>query len=512
MNGLLSWFSRENGTLDTASMSLTDIPGQGKGAIALRDISEGHTLFTIPRSLTLSTRTSSLPNLVGNVAWKRLGLDKGWIGLILCMMWEESLGEKSRWSGYLETLPKKFDTPMFWSADDLKELYGTAVIDKIGKDEAERDYHEKLVPALQSRPDLFDLSHVSSFYSLENYHLMGSRILSRSFQVEKWEGDAGDDENHEENQAVQEDTMDIDGEVAEHQADNDAKDDDDDDDDEADPSDVAMVPMADMLNARYNSENAKLFYEPTELRMVTTKAIKAGEQIYNTYGDLPNTDLLRRYGHVDVVPLSSENGGGDSSRNIISEQGNPADVVEVPADLAVEVIAKHLHRSDDDGTLKERIDWWLEEGGDDVFILETNLSVPDSLVSFFKLLMSSSTEWEKMRDKGKPPKPKMDVDVLMLVLALLVKRLEKYPTTLEHDEALLASSTGSQALSNNRRSALIVRVGEKRILKGSIEKLEALQRELTDGEKSATKAKGSVTAQRKRKGDENVQAGKRSKR
>ena len=69
----------------------------------------------------------------------------------------------------------------------------------------------------------------------------------------------------------------------------------DDDDDES--SDIAMVPMADMLNARYGSENvrhsglyhqtsidfcfvqAKLFYEEHELRMVATKPIKPGEQI-----------------------------------------------------------------------------------------------------------------------------------------------------------------------------------------------------------------------------------------
>ena len=35
---------------------------------------------------------------------------------------------------------------------------------------------------------------------------------------------------------------------------------DDDDDDEGDPSDVAMVPMADILNARYGSENVCRFY------------------------------------------------------------------------------------------------------------------------------------------------------------------------------------------------------------------------------------------------------------
>jgi len=62
---------------------------------------EGHTLFTIPRSLTLSTRTSLVPALLGPVKWKNHELDKGWVGLILCMMWEEAQGASSKWSRYM---------------------------------------------------------------------------------------------------------------------------------------------------------------------------------------------------------------------------------------------------------------------------------------------------------------------------------------------------------------------------------------------------------------------------
>lgn len=35
--------------------------------------------------------------------------------------------------------------------------------------------------------------------------------------------------------------------------------------------------------------------------MVSTSFIPANTQIYNTYADPPNSDLLRRYGHVDDV-------------------------------------------------------------------------------------------------------------------------------------------------------------------------------------------------------------------
>ena len=76
---------------------------------------------------------------------------------------------------------------------------------------------------------------------------------------------------------------------------------------------------------------------------------------YNTYGNLPNANLLRRYGHVDVIP-DSEAGDGE---------GNPADEVEIPADLSLNVVAEHLNLGTSDDRLSERIEWWLEEGGDE---------------------------------------------------------------------------------------------------------------------------------------------------
>lgn len=47
--------------------------------------------------------------------------------------------------------------------------------------------------------------------------------------------------------------------------------------------------------------------------MRAIKPIGSGEQIYNTYGDLPNADLLRRYGYTrfgktknDVVEIATQ--------------------------------------------------------------------------------------------------------------------------------------------------------------------------------------------------------------
>ncbi len=106
---------------------------------------------------------------------------------------------------------------------------------------------------------------------------MGSRVLSRSFNVEVWtKSDDDEDEKVQDTESGPttslENAMDVDEPPADEGAREreDAEDgeanrsleqllEDDgsetDDEDAEDPGDVAMVPMADMLNARYQSEN-----------------------------------------------------------------------------------------------------------------------------------------------------------------------------------------------------------------------------------------------------------------
>lgn len=90
---------------------------------------------------------------------------------------------------------------------------------------------------------------------------MGSRILSRSFNVERW--NSGEDEeeipaaNTSHGSGMDVDSPEGNENVDEpHHAETEGEEEEEEDDDEEeDSSDVAMVPMADLLNARYGSEN-----------------------------------------------------------------------------------------------------------------------------------------------------------------------------------------------------------------------------------------------------------------
>ncbi|KAL1695076.1 hypothetical protein GGG16DRAFT_45758 [Schizophyllum commune] len=511
------WFVANGGFVDKEYVGLTEFPEEegGRGMIALKDIPTDHTLFSIPRSTVLSTRTSPLPGLFGADAWKERQLDKGWGGLILCMMWESAQSDR-KWKVYLDSLPTEFSTPMFWTEEEIAELAGTAVVDHIGKQEADQEYTNKVLPAIQSRPDIFPPSLLCTHFSLTAFHINGSRVLSRSFNVEEGDTESDSDSEGEGPADKSADLMDVDATEPppEEGAEEAIEVSDDEDSDEEDAGDVGMVPMADMLNARYGSENAKLFYEPTVLKMISTKPIKAGEQVWNTYADPPNSALLRRYGHVDVIAPGVPNASAEGQENVAGAP-NPADIVEVRADLVVRSAVERAGGSNAEEAAKERIDWWLDEGGDDVFLLDTSCALPILLISLIRLLRLARAEYEKAIAKGKLPKGKLKpesdedaADVLRIVKDALERKAGEYVggADPETDAQLL---TPTPSLPPRKRCAVIVRLGEKRILQKTIERVEDMLAKAEAAKSAAGKDKKAKGGKDSRAKETKANAGKR---
>lgn len=197
-------------------------------------------LFSLPRSLLLTTSTSRLPSLLpADSDWSGLS---GWTPLILILMYESlrpAADAKDNWTAYLDLLPTSFDSLMFWSKKELKLLEGSMVLGKIGRDEAEEEFNEVVKPFVEMYPDVFG---PAKGYTLSAFHRMGSLILSRSFHVESGEekDEDGEDSDDEEEEEEREDV-----------------------------ADVAMVPMADLLNAKSGADNVSLHtFGPPSARMI----------------------------------------------------------------------------------------------------------------------------------------------------------------------------------------------------------------------------------------------------
>ncbi|WVO13500.1 hypothetical protein L204_101121 [Cryptococcus depauperatus] len=444
----LTWFQESGGWYNKDLVDLVPFPGMGYGAIAMNDIPEDEPLFHIPDDLILSPFSSDLKNRLSRMEWNHLA--HGWAQLILVMMWETIKGPKSRWSAYLANMPQNFDTPMFWSEDEKTGLSGTDIELRIGKEEAELEYKNTVLPIIQAHTELFPID--SPHTTIEAFHIQGSRILSRSFTVPT---------SHFGSKSSNEGSDDEEDDVA------------------------VMIPFADMLNAACGKDNAHLFMDELSpqhsakgVSMRTTKIVEKSKQIFNTYDSPPNSELLRKYGHVDVLPLPSPLLALlEPSEIDIWPYGNPADEVLLPGDLIVNCVAKELDDKADEsweGDVQERIDWWLEEGQDDVFPLSLSPSLDTNLISFIRLLLYDN-EWQKAKKKGKFPRSAVDDTVASILIRAVQQRLGQYKNNIRDNlnslQTFLAMSSQENSLKEpwelpqtRAFCATVVKLGEQRSL------------------------------------------------
>lgn len=133
----------------------------------------------------------------------------------------------STWKPYFALLPAQFDSLMFWSEEELAELEGSNVLSKVGRDEADEIYTETVRPLVEKHAAVFG---EAGDYSAELFHRMGSLVLSRSFHVDS-KPETDDDEAEDSDDEEEEEREDV--------------------------ADVAMVPFADILNAKSGADNVR---------------------------------------------------------------------------------------------------------------------------------------------------------------------------------------------------------------------------------------------------------------
>ncbi|KAF9097387.1 hypothetical protein BGX29_008096 [Mortierella sp. GBA35] len=409
----LAWLEA-NGATVSKSIALQDYSaeGAGRGVVAVADINKDEELFSIPRPLLLSPETSELAQKLD------LTTLEGWNPLMMCMIYEYGRGTESLWKPYFDILPAEFSTPMFWSVEELKELAGTGVIDKIGREEAEAIFKEKLWPQISAHPELFPTDMQDEAGFLKVFHRMGSLIMAYAFH------DTLPDKDEDEDM-----------------------DSDDEDEEEEEKVNVSMVPMADMLNHKTGHNNARLFHEKDCLRMVAIKPIKNGQQIYNTYGELCNADLLRKYGFVDVP--------------------NPHNIAEISGES---VVAKCTDANDNGKD--EKVEWLLEQDGlEDFFILEAGGEIPEELVGCAKILMMPIEEFKTTVVEGKKlPNTKLTIEVQKVLRELLEAKLAQYPSSAKEDRTLLKQPIGTSL--ERTRNAAVVRSGEREIVQSVLDQIK----------------------------------------
>ncbi|MCJ1247206.1 hypothetical protein MMC30_004420 [Trapelia coarctata] len=417
----MNWFQAQPGTSISPKIELADLRsrGAGRGVIAVEDIEENEMLFRIPHSTVLSASSSDLKEQIPN----ELAVLDPWLSLVLVMIYESSKGRASRWWQYWEVLPHEFDTLVYWSPTQLAELQGSAVVSKIGKEDADKAFIASLLLLATKHAELFgayattlaDPDAERGFLTLA--HRMASLIMAYAFDIEGEEKAEEADEN---------------GFLS---------------DDEENPP-KGMVPLADMLNANGDRNNARLYHGESDLTIMAIKRIRKGEEIFNDYGALPRSDLLRRYGYI-------------------TDEYKKWDVVEISTEKLVKIVMQDTgvaaHNAERRAALAQNWDLWEETF--DLTRQAGNENLPNdgfdpALVQVMYILTANDVEFKNMKSARQPPTPMITPVIARVLNKALFDRQGEYSTTIAQDNILLRNPE----IQGRHRMAIEVRLGEKEII------------------------------------------------
>ncbi|KAI7526717.1 hypothetical protein KC331_g16796, partial [Hortaea werneckii] len=140
--------------------------------------------------------------------------------------------------------------------------------------------------------------------------------------------------------------------------------------------------------------------------------IKAGEELFNDYGPLPNADVLRRYGYT-------------------TENYSKYDVVDI--DLAtIKRRSEMQHKESPNYNIEDRLQYLEEQGVlDDGYDVahggsEDFEQFPEELCVALNTLCAANEDFDKWKRKDKLPKPELTDDALRLLYDILAERRADY--------------------------------------------------------------------------------------
>ena len=453
--------------------------------VAVEDIEPEEELFSIPHSAVLSDFNSDLQTYISD----DLATLDSWLRLVLVMVYESGKGQASKWWPYWRILPHEFDTLIYWSPTELRELQGSAVVSKIGKDAADEAFVASLLPLVVKHADLFgeyatDLKGpAAKDFFVPLAHRMASLVMAYAFDIEQ-------DEKSQE--------ADEDGFYP---------------DDEENPP-KGMVPLADMLNADAERNNvgiskrqsclsatnesykARLYHDDISLSMVAGQKIKKGDEIFNDYGALPRSDLLRRYGYVtdrysiwDVVEL-------DAQKLIyvaVQEAGLTAKDMDKRVSVCptmIELLANNTNQSQ----LAQDLNLWDDafdisrEAGDENL---PNEGFDSAMLQLIHIFTANQRELREIKFSKEVPIPSINILVAKVLSKALADRQSEYITSIAEDTELLKNSKADR----RHQMAIEVRLGEKLIIANALSYLNRKRESLSANSNMNGDAIGKPTSQ-----------------
>lgn len=392
----------------------------GYGMVARESVQPGELLFAVPRSALLSPHTCSIRGLLERERGALQSLS-GWVPLLLALL-HELQAPASPWSPYFALWPElgRLEHPMFWPEEERRRLLkGTGVPEAVEKDlvNISSEYHSIVLPFMEAHSDLFS----PTVRSLELYRQLVALVMAYSFQEPLEE-----------------------------------------EDDEKEPNSPLMVPAADLLNHIAN-HNANLEYSADYLRMVATQPIPKGHEIFNTYGQMANWQLIHMYGFAEPYPDNTD---------------DTADIQMVTVrDAALQGTKDEVEKL----LLWERWDFLCKldmVGEEGAFVIgHEEVLTQEELATTLKVLCMPAEEFRNYKEQAGQREeereedsltitniPKLQASWKRLLRASVLLTLKTYATDLKTEQDLLSNKEVYAKLSWREQQALQVRYGQKMIL------------------------------------------------
>jgi protein-histidine N-methyltransferase len=164
---------------DTLFESRPDEESEMRGVHAVRDIAPNKVCMAIPRKCLITVEMGQATPLGHAILQSELDLDAPkHIFLMIYILWDKKTnGTSSFFHPYYEILPKTLkNMPIFWTADELKLLQGSFLLQQIAdrNDAIAEDYHAIAATC----PQLLDLC------SLEEFKWARMCVCSRNFGLQ----------------------------------------------------------------------------------------------------------------------------------------------------------------------------------------------------------------------------------------------------------------------------------------------------------------------------------------
>ena len=215
--------------------------------------------------------------------------------------------------------------------------------------------------------------------------------------------------------------------------------------------------------------------------MSSNKPIKAGDEIFNTFGDLPRSELLRRYGYIDDAYI-------------------PYDVVEISTSKIIEIVRSRFkfttqeiysRTQGDCFGIRRKIERLIEaansdEGDYQGTIFEDAYDIaeipprsgcfPLPLICTIWLLVAEDAEVETFK-ASRSPKLRMNLKVAWALRNAVADRQREYPYYIETDEQILEKAD----LPVRKRLAIEVRLGEQKILSAASKYFVNVEKKIPGG-------------------------------